>query len=59
MILDIVGRLRPLSMDDVEFACLKTILLADPGESCFLFECLVSYSKVAQKGISLRCHCKA
>jgi len=30
MILDVVERLRPLSMDDVEFACLKTILLADP-----------------------------
>lgn len=31
MILDVVDRLRPLAMDDVEFACLKTILLADPG----------------------------
>ena len=31
MILDVVERLRPLSMDDVEFACLKTILLVDPG----------------------------
>ena len=31
MILDVVERLRPLSIDDVEFACLKTILLIDPG----------------------------
>lgn len=31
MILDVVDRLGPLAMDDVEFACLKTILLADPG----------------------------
>lgn len=31
MILDVVERLRPLAMDQVEFACLKTILLADPG----------------------------
>lgn len=31
MILDVVDRLRPLAMDQVEFACLKTILLADPG----------------------------
>ena len=31
MILDVVDRLSPLAMDDVEFACLKTILLADPG----------------------------
>lgn len=30
MILDVADRLRPLAMDDVEFACLKTILLADP-----------------------------
>jgi len=30
MILDVVDRLGPLAMDDVEFACLKTILLADP-----------------------------
>ncbi|CAH3037261.1 unnamed protein product [Porites lobata] len=30
MILDVVERLRPLSIDDVEFACLKTILLIDP-----------------------------
>lgn len=32
MILDVVERLRPLAMDEVEFACLKTILLTDPGE---------------------------
>ena len=32
MILDVVDRLRPLAMDQVEFACLKTILLADPGK---------------------------
>ena len=32
MILDVVERLRPLAMDAVEFACLKTILLADPGK---------------------------
>ena len=38
MILDVVDRLRPLAIDDVEFACLKTILLADPGtdnHKCF------------------------
>ena len=32
MILDVVERLRPLAMDEVEFACLKTILLVDPGK---------------------------
>lgn len=33
MILDVVERLRPLAMDQVEFACLKTILLANPETS--------------------------
>lgn len=33
MIIDVVDRLRPLAMDKVEFACLKTILLADPGNT--------------------------
>lgn len=33
MILDVVERLRPLAMDVVEFACLKTILLTDPETS--------------------------
>jgi hypothetical protein len=31
MILDVVERLRALGMDKVEFACLMSILLADPG----------------------------
>ena len=35
MILDVADRLRPLAMDDVEFACLKTILLADPGNDIY------------------------
>lgn len=33
MILDVVERLKPLAMDEVEFACLKTILLTDPETS--------------------------
>ena len=37
MILDVVERLRPLAMDQVEFACLKTILLANPGRD---FQCI-------------------
>ena len=36
MILDVVERLRPLNIDDVEFACLKTLLLADPGNIAIL-----------------------
>lgn len=32
MILDVVERLRAIGMDEVEFACLKSILLADPGK---------------------------
>ena len=32
-ILDVVARLRSISIDDVEFACLMSILLTDPGEN--------------------------
>lgn len=38
MILDVVDRIRPLNVDKVEFACLETILLLDPGKvgPCFV-----------------------
>ena len=47
MILDVADRLRPLAMDDVEFACLKTILLADPGndnQESFFTKCSILFA---------------